>query len=110
MRFEMRVDNFEEARTANRQVRERILTKIGMYGQGQSKLNCPVDKGDLRSSIQYKVNDIKSVAIGTNKEYGKFVHEGTKKMAGRPFIKNAITQNIRQIRNIAESELRRGFN
>ena len=48
--------------------------------EGNSKKNCPVDLGPLRASISSEVNfnGIEIVGtVGTNLEYGPYVHNGT---------------------------------
>lgn len=45
-----------------------------------AKVNCPIDNGQLRASINHEVelegNEVNGY-IGTNMEYGVFVHQGT---------------------------------
>lgn len=57
----------------------------------ESKLDCPVDTGNLRSSIhvtqQNRYEAI--VATGTQAPYAELVHNGTSKMAARPFMTRA---------------------
>lgn len=48
--------------------------------EAQAKNNCPVGSGDLRRSIQTEVKtegDKTVGVVGTNLEYGVYVHEGT---------------------------------
>ena len=48
--------------------------------EGRAKENCPVDDGQLRQSIQHDVEQDKDGVkgfIGTNVEYGAYIHEGT---------------------------------
>ena len=47
----------------------------------------------------------KAVYIGTNVEYAIYVHQGTRKMAANPFIKNAVTRHSREYEAIAKSIL-----
>lgn len=48
----------------------------------------PVDTGRLRASIHYSPADLFLTSIvSTNTDYAVFVHEGTKFMRGRPFMK-----------------------
>lgn len=48
------------------------------------------DTGRLIESIDYQVTDEDTVEIGTEVEYGWYVHDGTYKMAGRPYLIDGI--------------------
>jgi HK97 gp10 family phage protein len=67
---------------------------------GKSQANTPVDTGTLRAGQH--VDSISETATsvtarvatgGESDEYAIFVHEGTYKMAGRPFMANALIDN-----------------
>ena len=61
-----------------------------------AKLVCPVDTGNLRSSINTTVeaNGNNVIAtVGTNVEYAPFVEYGTKKMSARPFLIPSFESN-----------------
>ena len=61
-----------------------------------AKLNCPVDTGNLRASIQTEINetDTEYVAeVGTNVEYAAFVEFGTKNMEAKPYLVPALEAN-----------------
>lgn len=61
--------------------------------------NCPHDTGALRSDIashQFEINE-NTYEIGSSLDYASFVHDGTHKMASRPFITYAIDQLEDQI-------------
>lgn len=72
----------------------RELYALGLRVQSTAKRLCPVDTGRLRSSIQttppFDDEGTITVSIGTNVEYAKFVHDGTRYMAGRPFLTDAL--------------------
>jgi HK97 gp10 family phage protein len=54
------------------------LTLIGEFVEGDAKLRCPVYLGNLRNSINHKVDEEElSVTIGTNVEYAPYVEFGT---------------------------------
>lgn len=55
---------------------ESFLRKAGAMVERDAKRNCPVDTGNLRSSISYEVSG-DTCAIGTNVEYAPYVHQGT---------------------------------
>ena len=68
------------------------------------------DTGNLEGSINYRVNKYnKTVAIGTNVHYAKYVHEGTYKLHGRPFLRDGVKNNIKRIMEIAKAYLQQGF-
>lgn len=55
----------------------------------QARRNCPVDEGRLRMSIDFEIRQDKAdivARVGTNLEYGLFVHEGTGIYAGKGYI------------------------
>lgn len=51
-----------------------------------AKMRTPVDTGLLRSSIRTDIGNLKA-AVGPHTNYGIYVHEGTRRMAGRPFMR-----------------------
>lgn len=66
----------------------------------QSQANTPVDTGTLRASEH--VDSVRETATsvtatvatgGEANEYAIYVHEGTYKMAGRPFMSDALIEN-----------------
>lgn len=115
-----------------------VLESIGLHLEGEAKdelENDPrrIDTGNLRNSITHAVDEgDKAVLIGTNVEYGIYVHEGTGIYAvngdGRKdpwgyvgsdgkyhithgikpnrFLKNAVERNEDQIRDYVERELK----
>lgn len=82
--------------------KDKILNELGMLAEGFAKDKCPVDTGNLRNSISYKVVD-DDVYIGTNVEYAVYVEMGTgshyaggsaiKGMEARPYLKPAVTEH-----------------
>lgn len=46
--------------------------------------------GDLQRDVAYQVVDDNTVRVGNRMEYAIFVHEGTSRMDGRPYIRDAI--------------------
>lgn len=56
---------------------------------------CPVDTGNLRASITYEIardgaSGGLSARIGTNVPYAVYVHEGTRYMPARPFLREGL--------------------
>ena len=72
------VDKSKEAKRALTLAAVKSLTEICMMVEAQAVLLAPVDKGGLRKSIGYKVNESELVAyVGTNCEYAIYVEFGT---------------------------------
>lgn len=71
------------------------------------------DTGTLIGSIShhdvYTSENGIAIDVGTDIEYGKFVHEGTRRMRGRPFITDALNKNKERISMVIQQELKRGF-
>lgn len=64
-----------------------------------------VDTGRLRNSITHALQGDESVIIGTNVEYARYVHEGTSRVTGRPFLRAPITQHADEYRDILKETL-----
>ena len=92
---------------------ESVLTEIGIHltTESQDELeNAPrrIDTGNLRNSISNRyVGDEKAVYIGTNVEYGVYVHEGTVNMSPNKFLRNAVERNLDQIQDLIKTELKK---
>ncbi len=100
--------NISNVKKAITEAELQALAKIGMVGQAEAVMRCPVDTGTLRRSITNVVNDDeKSVSIGTNVEYAPFVEKGTSRQQAQPYIEPAIMQNIDKFKRIAEQELKK---
>lgn len=70
-----------------------------------------IDTGNLRNSISGAVDDQGDdiiAVIGTNVEYAQYVHDGTTKMTANRFLKDALTHNIDEYREIVVTSLRSG--
>ncbi|HFI0084972.1 TPA: HK97-gp10 family putative phage morphogenesis protein [Streptococcus suis] len=76
------VDNSEAVKRELERAAIRGLIKASLLVEGQAVLLAPVDKGGLRDSIGYKVDESELVAyIGTNCEYAIYVEFGTGEFA-----------------------------
>jgi HK97 gp10 family phage protein len=106
--FRFEVNNFNQVIQALEETRERALTKIGMFVNGEAQDRCPVLTSYLKNSLTYIVKE-DHVKNGTNTEYGPAVHNGTRWMRARSFLKDAAIDNKDNIERIAESEYRRGL-
>lgn len=71
----------------------RDIARRTLAVDGAAKRGCPVDTGRLRSSIQNTVqlegSDVVGY-VGSDVSYAIFVHEGTRYMAPRPFLVDAL--------------------
>lgn len=65
------------------------IKKTVLIVHGQSVRNTPVDTGRLRASTYSKFQPLRG-EVGTNTNYDVFVHEGTKFMKARPYLKDAV--------------------
>ena len=111
----------------------RALERCGMQGEGYAKDLCPVDTGNLRNSINHRVDSGEPAAyIGTNNEYAPYVElatgiyaeggrqdpwvyqddEGnwhwTRGNKAQPFLKPAVANHKETDRRIIEDELKNG--
>lgn len=84
---------------------EMALKAIGLFVEGEAKLRSPVDTGNLRSSIDHKVQDT-SVAIGTNTEYAIFQEKGSRFQPAQPYLEPSVMQNRNKIKSLAEQYLK----
>ncbi|MBQ8536568.1 MAG: hypothetical protein IJ461_04100 [Clostridia bacterium] len=78
--------------------------------QGYGK---PIRKtGALQRDLQYEVSSDESIVkVGNTLDYSKYVHEGTRKMSGRPYIRDSLTKDSskKQILKAAEEYLKVGL-
>lgn len=78
----------------------------------QNGYGAPIRKtGNLQRDVQFALENSEpdTVDVGNTLEYGPFVHEGTYKMYGRPYLKDAITEGKARLQAVAEQELKKGF-
>lgn len=80
----------------------KALTKSAILVQSQSMIRTPVRTGRLRSSHRF---DVTGAGIGLRAEvgptahYGIYVHEGTRFMRGRPFLRQGAEASLYQIQD-----------
>ena len=83
MEFSVKVDNTAKVKQELALQVKRALEEAGQFieGEAMEELNNDprrIDTGNLRNSITHEVHDDEQAAyIGTNVEYGVYVHEGT---------------------------------
>lgn len=118
-------DNSEEVLRAVANAIDRAFDAIGETAVGHAEDNITRNKsintGNLRGSLLHKHDD-KSVVIGTNVEYGKYVELGHRQEVGRyvpaigkrlknahvpgkPFLKPAITEHMDEYRELLKDSL-----
>lgn len=69
----------------------RDLARRATRVESAAKGLCPVDTGRLRASIRWTLLPGPVAQVGTDVEYGGYVHDGTRYMPGRPFLSNALS-------------------
>ncbi len=93
---------FESAVDKLRTKTARQLTGIGLKIQSDARRACPVDTGQLRSSIVAEPvredGDRLVLRVGTNVEYAAYVEFGTSRMAPQPYMRPAFLAARRYIR------------
>ena len=78
----------------------------------QSGYGRPIRRtGDLMRSIAYEVENSEknTVDVGSNLEYAPFVHEGTSRMAGRPYLRDALQDGSDDLEKVCAAYLRQGI-
>ncbi len=78
-----------------------LIRNIVETVEGKARQNAPVDTGELRDSISSRVDTAARGFITASAPHAIYVHEGTRYMAARPFIKDAIEQSDGAIRRVA---------
>ena len=114
----VRIENHrDEVEQAMNLALERALEGVGVIVEREAKKEIRgdygeperIDTGNLRNSITHQVVDSEeAVYVGTNVEYGIYVHEGTVRMAPNRFLKNAVERNADQIKEYIEDALKNG--
>lgn len=79
-----------------------LLQRIALKVEGTAKRLSPVKTGNLRRSVTSRATAHEAI-VGATANYAVYVHEGTSRMPGRPFIKDAIEEE----RGWIESEAQR---
>ena len=81
-----------------------FITPTQKGGSGQPKPANAQAGDELTGTAEHN-----TVVVGSNVEYAEYVHDGTSKMAGRPFLREGIDQTKdkmeEQVRKIFEGKL-----
>ena len=81
------------------------IYKITLLVERSAKQNTPVDTGRLRSSISNNIRPMHA-EVRTNTNYAVYVHEGTRYMSARPFMRDAVREVSQQVNSIVREELK----
>lgn len=109
--------NATQAMEAVSEVLVEAVQEKMLYGYHTPHGNPPhteiVDTGALFDSIEASPGKASQntygVAVGTNKSYASYVHDGTSKLAGRPFIRDGVMDSTDRIREVLQSIIPNGF-
>ena len=95
---------------------DRALTAMGeeavglVVSQMQRGYGKPIRQtGTLMRSITNERASPRTEAVGTNVKYATFVHEGTSRMKGRPYLKDGILNGQKLLVTVAAETLKQGF-
>lgn len=96
--------------------RDAVQMKM-LYGYKDVHGNPPhteiVDTGRLFDSIEGQVKAVNAnvyqTSVGTDVPYAEYVHEGTYKLKGRPFITDGILDSREEIKDAIREALRQGM-
>lgn len=96
--------------------RDAVQMKM-LYGYHDVHGNPPhteiVDTGRLFDSIEGQVKAVNAnvyqTSVGTDVPYAEYVHEGTSRLKGRPFITDGILDSRDEIQDAIREALRRGM-
>lgn len=111
-------DNSQQVRSQLKRNVRKLMTAWGQEGVGltveqmESGYGKPIrDTGNLMRDVSYAVENSgpQSVDVGNTLDYGKYVHDGTSKMAGRPYLRDGLLGGKKRLQAIAEEILPEGF-
>lgn len=71
---------------------DKAIRKTVLSIEADSKRNTPVRTGRLRASTYDRFSPLRG-EVGTNVHYDRFVHEGTRFMKARPYLRLAVQSN-----------------
>lgn len=85
---------------------------VGMIvRQMQSGYGKPIRQtGDLMRDVQYEVDPIRQITrVGNTLNYSIFVHDGTRRMRGRPYMTDGLAGKSKELAQVAEPHIKKGF-
>ena len=65
---------------------DNAVQSAGLLCEALAKAACPVDTGNLKSSIHYENTGVGSCTVGTAVKYGPYVELGTSRQRAQPFL------------------------
>lgn len=83
---------------------KRAIQKSALLVERHSKMRTPVDTGRLRSSIKTTLSGF-TATINPTVDYAIFVHDGTSRMKGRPFMHWGTEDAEDKIQDVFEREI-----
>lgn len=109
-------NSLEAMKAAEELLVEAVQNKI-LYGYHDWHGNPPhteiVDTGALFDSIQASVKrdsqNAYSVSVGSDRDYAIYVHDGTSKLKGRPFIRDAVYESQKQLKELLGENISNGL-
>jgi uncharacterized protein (UPF0333 family) len=76
----------------------KLITKIVIKAEANSKRVTPVRTGNLRRSLTHRVVSSTEGRVGTNVNYAKWVHDGTRRYPiPRPFFVWGIARTMQEV-------------
>lgn len=95
------IDHSEEVQRAIEEMQERVLTAIVLFIQARAKEYVPVDQGNLKLSIETKVEGERAI-VGTNMDYALKMEKGGSKQpqAKDGYLTPALENHIREIEEL----------
>jgi HK97 gp10 family phage protein len=112
------IDHSDEVLALVEANKKRALKAMGVTAEGlvvkkmQSGYGSPIRQtGDLMRDVNHEVeaSGKDTVDVGNSLKYAPFVHEGTRRMKGRPYIKDGITGGKGKLEDVATREMKKGF-
>ena len=111
------IDHSGDVLSALREAKQAALTAMGTEAVGMivNKMETGYARriwrtGDLQRDVAYDnlKPDEGSVDVGNGLNYAPFVHDGTRRMAARPYITDALTSGDAQqaLKGVAEEAIR----
>lgn len=99
---------FKEAPRRVEEALSRAVRKSALLVERESKRQAPVDTGRLRGSIYTTILPFYAT-VQPKTNYAIFVHEGTRFMTSRPFMKWGAESAEPQINALFEQEVRKAL-
>lgn len=111
-------DNIRDAADSVGEIAVEAVQNQILYGYKEPHGNPPhteiVDTGRLFDSVSANVANVSSnaftVEVGAGTHYAKYVHDGTSKLNGRPFITDGLLKARPDIKKLLADRLKQGIN